>query len=225
MSKNDPIQAQLVQARRAQILQAAGKVFAAKGFHNSTIKDVAKEAGIADGTIYNYFENKTDLMLGLLDQLNETDKRGEDMEKAAEMDMREWAKRYIQHRYTHLTADGLSVFAALLSEVLINDTLREVYVREIISPTYAVADKVFQKWIDEGLISNHDPAIASRVGSAAFFGLVMLRLIGDPVLEQRWEEVMDFMTEILLKGLLPDKGKEDTNDDQHDQRDQRTNDP
>jgi len=209
MSKNDPIQAQLVEARRAQILSAAAKVFAAKGFHNATIKDVAKEAGIADGTIYNYFENKTDLMLGILDQLNETEKRGADMEKAAEMDMREWAKTYIQHRYTHLSAEGLGVFGALLSEVLINEKLRETYVRDIISPTYAVADKVFKEWIDKGLIKNVDPEIASRVGSGAFFGLMMLRLIGDPILEARWDEITDFMTEILLKGLLPDTEKND----------------
>jgi len=125
------------------------------------------------------------------------------------MDMREWAKTYIQHRYTHLSAEGLGVFGALLSEVLINEKLRETYVRDIISPTYAVADKVFKEWIDKGLIKNVDPEIASRVGSGAFFGLMMLRLIGDPILEARWDEITDFMTEILLKGLLPDTEKND----------------
>ncbi len=43
----DPIQAQLIAARRKQILEAAVKVFAEKGFHQTTIKDIAREAGIA----------------------------------------------------------------------------------------------------------------------------------------------------------------------------------
>jgi AcrR family transcriptional regulator len=60
---HDPIQELLITARRNQILDAATKVFAEKGFHPTTIKDIAREAGIADGTIYNYFENKTATIL------------------------------------------------------------------------------------------------------------------------------------------------------------------
>src|SRR5579884_1574030 len=45
----DPIQAQLIAARRKQILEAAVKVFAEKGFHQTTIKEIAIEAGIAQG--------------------------------------------------------------------------------------------------------------------------------------------------------------------------------
>jgi AcrR family transcriptional regulator len=74
----DPIatlQAQLVAARRTQILDAATQVFARKGFNRATIRDVAKVAGVADGTIYNYFANKTDLLFGLLDRLNDTERR------------------------------------------------------------------------------------------------------------------------------------------------------
>ena len=77
MTQNDPIQAQLTAARRNQILDAATKVFAEKGFQRATIKEVAKEAGIADGTIYIYFKNKNALMLGILDRLNATEQRAE----------------------------------------------------------------------------------------------------------------------------------------------------
>ncbi len=69
------IQAQLAAARRTQILDAATRVFASKGFNRATIRDVARDAGVADGTIYNYFANKTDLLFGLLDRLNDTERR------------------------------------------------------------------------------------------------------------------------------------------------------
>jgi TetR/AcrR family fatty acid metabolism transcriptional regulator len=46
-----------------QILQAAIKVFARQGFHQSTVAQIAKEAGVADGTIYLYFKNKDDILV------------------------------------------------------------------------------------------------------------------------------------------------------------------
>jgi TetR/AcrR family fatty acid metabolism transcriptional regulator len=45
-----------------QILEAAVKVFAQQGFHHSTVAQIAKVAGVADGTIYLYFKNKDDIL-------------------------------------------------------------------------------------------------------------------------------------------------------------------
>jgi TetR/AcrR family fatty acid metabolism transcriptional regulator len=46
-----------------RILEAAVKVFAKQGFYQSTISQIAKEAGVADGTIYLYFKNKDDILV------------------------------------------------------------------------------------------------------------------------------------------------------------------
>ncbi|BBU24462.1 TetR/AcrR family transcriptional regulator [Mycobacterium xenopi] len=53
-------------ARRDQILMAAKKVFARKGFHATTIADVAKESGLAYGSIYWYFDSKDELFHALM---------------------------------------------------------------------------------------------------------------------------------------------------------------
>lgn len=45
-----------------QILDAAIKIFARHGYNNSTIAEIAREAGVADGTIYLYFKNKDDIL-------------------------------------------------------------------------------------------------------------------------------------------------------------------
>ncbi len=44
------------------ILEAAIRIFARSGYHNSTVSQIAKEAGVADGTIYLYFKNKDDIL-------------------------------------------------------------------------------------------------------------------------------------------------------------------
>lgn len=54
--------------KHALILTAATKVFAKKGFFNARISDIAKEAKIADGTIYLYFNNKHDILISIFEK-------------------------------------------------------------------------------------------------------------------------------------------------------------
>lgn len=51
-----------VEEKRRQILDAAERVFARKGFHTSRVGDIAAEAGVAHGLLYHYFESKDELL-------------------------------------------------------------------------------------------------------------------------------------------------------------------
>lgn len=55
--------------KRARILAAAVKVFARKGWFASRVSDVARAAGVADGTIYLYFQGKEDLLVSLFEEV------------------------------------------------------------------------------------------------------------------------------------------------------------
>ena len=48
-----------------QIIEAAVRVFAREGYYNSRVSDIAREAGIAAGTIYLYFKTKDDILVRL----------------------------------------------------------------------------------------------------------------------------------------------------------------
>lgn len=54
--------------KRALITDAAVDVFAERGFHQARISDIARRAGVADGTIYLYFKNKEDLLLSIFEE-------------------------------------------------------------------------------------------------------------------------------------------------------------
>jgi len=58
--------------RRQAILQAAGQVFARKGYEPTTLEAVAREAGLAKGTLYLYFRNKEELYFHTAVQLLES---------------------------------------------------------------------------------------------------------------------------------------------------------
>ncbi len=51
--------------KRERILSAAISVFAQKGFYATRVSEIAKAAGVADGTIYLYFENKEDVLISI----------------------------------------------------------------------------------------------------------------------------------------------------------------
>src|SRR5260370_34870129 len=57
----------VVEDRRDQIIDAAMRIFAQKGFIKATNKDIAREAGITPGLIYYYFESKEALLKAILE--------------------------------------------------------------------------------------------------------------------------------------------------------------
>ena len=54
--------------KRDRITEAAISVFAEKGYTSARVADVARKAGVADGTIYLYFRNKEDLLLSIFEE-------------------------------------------------------------------------------------------------------------------------------------------------------------
>jgi len=61
------------------IVDAAVKVIAQNGYHSSQVSKIAKEAGVADGTIYLYFKNKEDILVSVFE-----DKMGQFIEQIAD---------------------------------------------------------------------------------------------------------------------------------------------
>ncbi|MCX7678928.1 MAG: TetR/AcrR family transcriptional regulator [Spirochaetes bacterium] len=86
------------EARKAHILKCAKKLFAEHGYYKTQISDIIREAKIARGTVYQYFENKDDLFVTLLENFYA------DWEKAVALNLKEIdldkisAKQYIFYR-------------------------------------------------------------------------------------------------------------------------------
>jgi AcrR family transcriptional regulator len=200
-SIKDSLQEQLIIARRNQILDAATKVFAEKGFHPTTIKDIAREAGIADGTIYIYFENKTALMLGILDRMNESERRDVDLSQLTEGDFRSLMKAYLRHRLMVLKADNFEIFRVVVSEILVNKELRELYYQKIVEPTFILAEKYFKQLAEQRIIKPTNIGLTMRAISGMVLGLSLEYIIGDKTLESQWDDLPDLLTDMILDGL------------------------
>jgi AcrR family transcriptional regulator len=197
---HDPIQQLLIGARRNQILDAATSVFAAKGFHRATIKDIARQAGIADGTIYTYFASKTELLLAILNRLNETTEREQQFAQGSEQDVRSFFRAYLRQRITLLWPNA-EVFRAVLPEILVNAELRDQYYQQVLAPTFAVGEQFFQA--QRSQLRPVDLPLALRAIASTILGLLLLQLLGDHTIAERWEELPEVLTTLLFDGLKP----------------------
>ena len=197
-------QKQLVAARRGQILDAALLVFSEQGFHRATVRDVARAAGVADGTIYIYFANKTELLLGLLDQLNETDQRGTQLAVSGEADFHTFFADYLRQRMTLLWPNA-RVFQAVLPELLTNAELRDLYFLQVLAPTTALAERFFAAEMARGRMRRLDVPLTVRAVAGTVFGLLVLQLLGDTEIAARWEQLPELLTTLLLDGLQTEK--------------------
>jgi AcrR family transcriptional regulator len=170
------------------ILDAAQHVFAEKGFNRTTIKDIAAHAGVADGTIYNHFENKDALLWALFDRLYENEMRAAQTVGLPDMPAGPQAAMHIRSR---LEESRLELLRVLLSEMLVDETLRNQYRERVLKPIYMLAGQA------KTPPNPTEADLASQVPSATVLGLIMLRLLGDPVLEKNWAQLPGLLLKIL----------------------------
>jgi len=198
----------LVAARREQILRAATRVFADKGFSRATTREVAREAGVAEGTIYNYFEDKEALLMAIMDTLNETERRAEDFREGLATDFRGFFEAYLRHRMDVIW-ENREIFRVVMSEMLVNAGLRERYMREVVEPTMRIGEENFQERVGQGKLYATDAPLAMRVVTGSVLGLLVLGLLGDKEVTSRWDEASGVLGQMLLHGL------EGIGDDRH----------
>jgi len=70
-STGEERRARRAKERRQGILEAAARVFARKGFEKATTREIAQEADVSEGTIYNYFASKQQLLMALASMIRE----------------------------------------------------------------------------------------------------------------------------------------------------------
>ncbi|MDQ3318458.1 MAG: TetR/AcrR family transcriptional regulator [Actinomycetota bacterium] len=195
----------VVRARREQIVGAATRVFAEKGFRRATTREVARAAGVSEGTIYNYFENKDALLLAILDRLNETERRAADFEEGMATDFRGFLEQYLRRRMS-LIWENREAFRVVLSEMLVNAELRERYLRHVVDPTMRIAEENFRSRMEQGEVRETDAPLAMRSVAGSVLGVLVLGLLGDEEINSRSEEVPDVLAGLLIFGLSGAEG-------------------
>ncbi|WP_055108289.1 TetR/AcrR family transcriptional regulator [Paenibacillus ihumii] len=189
------------QEKFEMILDAAQKVIAENGFHGSQVSKIAKEAGVADGTIYLYFKKKEDILISLFEDrlgklvdrfnssIQETDTAEQALRKVCEIHFTELESNVdlayvtqIELRQSSIElrkAIGLSVKPYIqLIEHIVQKGIAENSFRPELDPKltrhliFGGMDEVVTSW----LISGRKYSLSAQVDKTVDFFLKALKL-------------------------------------------------
>ena len=134
-----------------RILEAAITVFAEQGFHQATISQIARKAGVADGTIYLYFKNKDDIMVNFFDQRT---KRAFSRFREAVEDAGDAREKLTVLIRTHLNEFQLNRDMAVVyqSETHRNNRSCETQIREMSKMYLDIVSEIVEQGQQEGLV-------------------------------------------------------------------------
>lgn len=191
--------AQSASGKRDRILRAAVDIFARSGYFNARVTDVAKEAGVADGTIYLYFENKDDLLISIFRQHSENF-LARLRKMLAGADDPEAKTRKLIH--LHLELFGSDRALAIVSQVELRQSLK--FMAQFSSEGVADYFSVIRSVIEEGQATgrfhaNMNPQLAAK----AVFG-VLDEMVTSWVLSDREAvlvEQADAVGDLVLRAL------------------------
>ena len=185
----------LRERREAQILDAAARVFARKGYQR-----IASEAGVAEGTIYNYFDSKRDLLIAMasrlaLDSLHELNSLPP-ME-----DVKAHVVALVTNRFD-LLLHNIDLVRALMPEVLVDDDLRQAYMDEVLTPATSYLGDYIDSRIQVGAFRKVKTDVVARtmIGAVMSFGLLWLQQRSE-LDEQSHEELVSEVVGLFLDGL------------------------
>lgn len=158
------------EARRTQILDAAATVFSRKGYERATTREIAAAADVSEGTLYNYFAAKRDLLIGVAQ--NYADEVSAALTENNSDDIDILVAQRIANRFRHRQERRL--FMLFMQEAHLNQDVYQYYVQEALARIITNTERSIQQAIDAGKMRPVDPAIAARTISAAIMGFSVI---------------------------------------------------
>ncbi|MBO8164486.1 MAG: TetR/AcrR family transcriptional regulator [Brevibacillus sp.] len=148
------------------IIDAAVRVIAKQGYHNAQVSRIAKEAKVADGTIYLYFENKDDILISLFNE-----KMGQFIEtcrhRIEQADSIEEKVYVLIHAHLSQLAQNPELAIVTQIELRQSNPLIREGIGEVMKRYFNLIDSVVQEGMQQGVFR---PEIDVRSARRMIFG-------------------------------------------------------
>lgn len=195
--------------KQKSILRASIKLFAEKGFHASSTAEIAKEAGVAEGTIFRHYKSKKDILLAvvapvlvkfaapfILKDIREIFK------EQAEKQFKEVTTELFRNRL-NLVLQNEKTIRILLQEAFFHDEIRVALIATVFKDAKEMVYKLIEAKMDAGELRRLPSQAVFRAVLHSMIGLVMFRQVLDPdeFAEYSDEEQIAYTVDILMNGI------------------------
>jgi len=204
----------LTEERRKQILDAAARVFAQKGYERATIAEIARAAGIAEGSIYNYFKNKGDVLINIprqaIQPTVETMSARMTLITSDTLPPKQMLIT-LAHNMIATIHQNAHIFRILLSTLpTMPQTTRDRYLNQTVLYVLTMLEAYFNQQIKRGVFRRDlEPRTLARAFVGLFFPFILIREVLQVESENDWtyDEIIHTLVPLFLRGVMADAPK------------------
>lgn len=187
---------------RTKILQAALQLFAKHGYDGTTTKDLAKSAGVAEGTLFRHFANKKAILVevateGWVDILTDL------LTELSEMGSYKAVSQIMRRRMLNMRKNS-DLLRVCFVEAQYHPELKESIQAEVIDKMTDVAEAFFETAMEKGIYRRMNPKIVAKVflGIFAIAGFSEQTIIDPDASPLEMQEMAEGISDIFLRGVL-----------------------
>jgi AcrR family transcriptional regulator len=184
-----------------KILDAAQELFLDIGYFETTTKKISKQSGLAEGTIYRYFENKEDLFCQVVDRVHNIFIDGIKKSVSPERTVKENLERFIEWDF-YYNLENPKIKELFDRDVRYLAITKKIMVIQIFNNLIEHLADIFDWGKGRGEI---DPEVDSRSLAMTFFGIfdmhmTALKIKGLKMDEEALKHMKKFIPELILNG-------------------------
>lgn len=194
-----------IQRRRTEILTAAARVFAAKGYANTTTREIALAADMAEGTLYNYFDGKRAILLTIVGDV--IDDLTEMIETVGSLQQREDMVDFVEGIFEAFS-DKLPFTRTLIIEAWLDDEILKEFFAVRLAEVSAQIEAFIGDRVEAGVFRPIDPRLATRMLLGMFIAPIVpvLRGIEPPPTPAERHQFAETAVDVLMHGIrMPEK--------------------
>jgi AcrR family transcriptional regulator len=195
--------------KEKKILEAAITIISEKGFNAATTSEIARAAGVAEGTIFRYFKTKKDILRSIL--IHVISLMGEPLVlegvkkillNSRQKDLRSILKDFLKDRIT-LINSLFPMIRILLTEALYHEDIREALYENIVSKALGIFNVFYEQMLERGMMRKDlDPVVAIRciIGNIVFL-FIYRKFVLDNMEPDDLEQEMDRVIDVIMFGI------------------------
>jgi AcrR family transcriptional regulator len=196
-----------ISEKQVKILEAAIEIFSEKGFAATSTSEIAKKAGVAEGTIFRHYKTKKDLLLKIITPTMlkvATNYFAKNIVKEVFdnhfISYEDFLRALIKNRF-QFVKKHLLILKIVLQEIAFHPELKEQFQKVIMKHVFEKFVKIIEYFQERGEIVPYPPKTVIRITTTNIIGLIFTRIFIYP--DDVWddEKEIDYTVQFIMQGL------------------------
>ncbi|MFC7322579.1 TetR/AcrR family transcriptional regulator [Halobacillus campisalis] len=196
--------------KQAKILEAAIEIFAEKGYAATSTSEIAKKAGVAEGTIFRHYKTKKELLISIVTPgiIKLTvpffaDQFVSEVFKERSESYEQLLRKIIRNRF-EFVQKNVPLLKIIIQEMAFHEELKQSFQSIFIKKIFPKFDEAVTQFKKDGLIVDYPSSSIIRFTMTTIIGFIITRFLILPEAEWDDDEEIDRTIRMLMHGIQPD---------------------